>query len=208
MRMGIQMKHILQIGVVVAVLVNGQASAQQVAPECFGASASAPSVPPVPAQRKPVLTREGYFDVVMPVEYLDSITSMRKIAKPVAQPSTQGSWTLLATLAESPNRKTFIWQGGSGQAMLTTWDFLADGASICRPTTALNTKVGPDPATLSLVRSQSRTDIVMWKLGWIREKSRQYELYVEDRMRDGRPQLNRNQITAIALSLSPLAPPR
>lgn len=204
-----QMKHILQIAVIVTVLVTGQAFSQQDAPECFGANPPSMAVPlPEQVQQKPVLKPEGYFDVVMPVESLNMIASMRKVAKPAAQPSTQGSWTLQATVVESPNRKTFIWQGATGQAMMTTWDFLADGASICRPTTALNTKVGPDPATLSLIRSQFGTDIVMWQLGWIRDKSRQYELYVEDRMRDGRPQLNPNELTAIALSLSPLAPPR
>lgn len=198
----------LKLGTCALLLTGGLAAAQSNDLECVGRAPETRSAQSnaksIGVQRNPpVLRKEGYFDVVVPVEFVGVVTQLRQSVPADSQGIRRGDWTRVASVAESPNRQSSVWLASSGtQAMVTTWDFLADGAVICRPSSSLNAKLGSDGASLSLMRSQLRTDLVVWKLTWIRGNSRQYELYVEDRLENGSPTLNTGQVIAIGNSLA------
>jgi hypothetical protein len=82
--------------------------------------------------------------------------------------------------------------------MLTLWDFMAAGGSICMPREFLNMKVNGGQGTLVLTRSESKSKL-LWTANWITaDECRQYEFYLKDEMTAQGPRTSPKRVLELA----------
>ena len=135
------------------------------------------------AESKIYHTVDGYYEAPVQSEYLNVVRQLFSVAKIKGIVASsielqgmvrQGRWQ------ESERRSSHFYSNGEHYALLTIWDFVDDGASLCLPIEAMNYTSGGNRGSLAraTVLGDSRT---IWKLQWVTlDKKSQIELYIED----------------------------
>jgi hypothetical protein len=111
------------------------------------------------------------------------------------------SSSLLGRFQEGLHRTNFVFgEGARATAMLTVWNFVADGATVVTVTENQNQKIGAVPATLSLALADNHSPC-LWKVFAI-EGDVAYEFVMSDYLQaNGEPKLSPKRVMAIATSL-------
>lgn len=144
---------------------------------------------------------QGYLIIEVDARYQDLVRDFRSRSSAavghldIAPQEVQLSGVFL----ESENRRNLFFKWADANVMLTKWRFRAEGAKLCFPFEFFNSRVGDQISILSLAISLPRTADILWKVTWLSaHKTEQFELYVEDKIVNGRPRMTPAQILQLA----------